>query len=278
MANNLQGAVLYHGEPNGPSLSVLAALAESGLDIECRPIDLLAGERHTISGITQPLARDMSLEGEGPVLVIDGEAMSDSVFLAQFFDETVGGCGLQPENSFTHWEMMMWCRQLIERLAPAAALLGTMAHSQTRLASMDPEAFRTLSDAIVSEDLRARWQALHDNDIDSAQVADSKAKVDQFAARIEDQLTDGRDWLMREFSIADLETYAWINGMQELEPAAFGNKPRLKDWLTRMGARKSVQTALSQATSRATSRATQSDPQNAPQNSWAPGPEINRWG
>ena len=34
--------VLYHGEPNGPSLSVLAALEESGLDIECRPIDLLA--------------------------------------------------------------------------------------------------------------------------------------------------------------------------------------------------------------------------------------------
>ena len=32
-------AILYHGEPNGPSLSVLAALEESGLDVECRPID-----------------------------------------------------------------------------------------------------------------------------------------------------------------------------------------------------------------------------------------------
>ena len=43
-------AILYHGEPNGASLTVLAALAESGLAIECRPIDLLAGERHALTG------------------------------------------------------------------------------------------------------------------------------------------------------------------------------------------------------------------------------------
>ena len=36
------GMILYHGEPNGPSLAVLAALAESGVDADCRPIDLLA--------------------------------------------------------------------------------------------------------------------------------------------------------------------------------------------------------------------------------------------
>lgn len=53
--------VLYHGEPNGPSLSVLAALYESGLDIECRPIDLLAGERHTLPGVTESVALDMAV-------------------------------------------------------------------------------------------------------------------------------------------------------------------------------------------------------------------------
>jgi GSH-dependent disulfide-bond oxidoreductase len=40
--------ILYHGEPNGPSLAVLAALFETGLEVELRHIDLLAGERHTI--------------------------------------------------------------------------------------------------------------------------------------------------------------------------------------------------------------------------------------
>ena len=87
--------VLYHGEPNGPSLSVLAALFESGLDIGCRAIDLLAGERHTLGGVGEAVALDMAVEGEGPVLVVDGEAMTEAVFLAQYLDEKAGGCGLQ---------------------------------------------------------------------------------------------------------------------------------------------------------------------------------------
>ena len=73
--------MLYHGEPNGASLTVLAALAESGLDIRCERIDLLAGARHTLPGIADPLALDLGIEGEGPVLVIGGEAMTESVLI-----------------------------------------------------------------------------------------------------------------------------------------------------------------------------------------------------
>ena len=74
----MSGAVLYHGEPNGPSLSVLAALEESGPDIETRPIDLLMGERHRIAGIAEPVAMAMAVEGEGPVLV-SGQAVGDRI-------------------------------------------------------------------------------------------------------------------------------------------------------------------------------------------------------
>ena len=73
---------LYHGEPNGPSLTVLAALYESGLDAELVPIDLARGERHGDAERDREV--EMSIEGEGPVLVADGEPMADSVFLAQY--------------------------------------------------------------------------------------------------------------------------------------------------------------------------------------------------
>src|SRR3954447_12457902 len=73
---------LYHGEPNGPSLTVLAALFESGLDAELVAIDLAKGERHFIAERGREV--EMSIEGEGPVLVADGEPMADSVFLAQY--------------------------------------------------------------------------------------------------------------------------------------------------------------------------------------------------
>ena len=260
------GGVLYHGEPNGSSLTVLAALAESGLAIECRRIDLLAGERHALRGLVERIALDMGIEGEGPVLVIDGEAMTESVFLAQYLDEMAGGCGLQPTDAYAHWDMMMWCRQMTERLSPAAALLGNLATSQPAIAAIPADGFAAVAASIVSDDLRARWQALHDGSIDAAQVADSEAKVVAAVARCEDRLADGRDWLMGVFSIADLVTFSWLAGMALLRPEAFAQAPKTNDWLARVKARPSVAAALS--------RATVAEPLRA----WAPGPEINRWG
>ena len=258
--------ILYHGQPNGPSLSVLAALAESGLDIECRPIDLRAGERHTLPGVTDSVALDMAVEGEGPVLLDDGEAMSEAVFLAQYFDEAAGGCGLQPSDPYARWQMLMWCRQATERLAPAVAYIGNLAHSQARLAELPPARFEALLASIASEDLRARWQELRDGAVDAAKVADSRAKVAQFAERVETQLADGREWLMGAFSIADLETYAWLRPMRELEADALAGRDRCRAWMERVEARPSVQAALARATT------------DRPEHAFAPGPEINRWG
>jgi glutathione S-transferase len=257
---------LYHGEPNGPSLSVLAALYESGLDIECKPIDLLAGERHTLPGVTESVALDMAVEGEGPVLVVDGEAMSEAVFLAQYFDEAAGGCGLQPSDPYARWQMLMWCRQATERLSPAVAYLGNLAWSQKRLATMGQGEFDKLADAIESEDLRGRWQELRDDVVDAAKVEDSKTKVAQFAARVEAQLADGREWLMGPFSIADLETYGWLRSMRELEADAFAGHDRCLAWMDSVEARPSVRKALARATT------------DNPAHAFAPGPEINRWG
>jgi len=262
--------ILHHGEPNGPSLSVLAALEESGLAIECRPIDLLGGERHAIPGISDPVARDFAVEGEGPVLVVDGTPMADSVFLACYLDEVgseqAGGCGLQPSDPYAHWQMMMWCRQTTERLSPAVAYLGNFAHARSRLAGMSEPEFGKLLGTIASEDLRARWRELRDGAPDPGKIADSEAKVDQFAERAERQLADGREWLMGPLSIADLETFAWLRSMRELEGDAFAGQSRCLAWMDRVEARPSVQKALARATT------------DSPAHAFAPGPEINRWG
>ena len=250
--------ILYYGAPNGPSLAVLAAMFESGVDAELRRIDLLAGERHAIPGLTEPLARDMSVEGEGPVLVIDGEAMTESVFIAQFLDESGAGA-LQPKDPYAHWQMLMWCRRITERCAPAAAFLGCRA--QTRPVLDDAALAR-----IASDDLRARWAAVQAGEFPEAQIADSEAKIGDAVNLVETQLADGRDWLMGDFTLADLETYCWLAGMPVIEPDAFAGKPKTASWMTRVAARPSVARALAL------------EPVGDPRQSWAPGPEINRWG
>lgn len=255
---------LYHGEPNGPSLTVLAALVEKGLEADLVSLDLTHTERHS-PNCERNVEVDMSIEGEGPVLVVDGEPMADSVFIACFLDDVGSGPKLRPADPYSRWEMMVWCRQIIERLAPAAAFLGCKAHLHGKLQAMIQGVFDGLVSRIHSDDLRARWHDVRDGNFPEDKVTDSKTKVIQAAEKCESQLED-RDWLMGDFSIADLETYAWLAGMVELVPEAFANTPKCIAWLDRVAARPSVQRALSVSTV------------DDPRQSWAPGPEINRWG
>jgi GSH-dependent disulfide-bond oxidoreductase len=255
---------LYHGEPNGPSLTVLAALIEKSLEADLVSLDLTHAERHG-PNCERNVEVDMSIEGEGPVLVVDGEAMADSVFIACFLDDVGHGPKLRPEDPYARWEVMMWCRQIIERLAPAAAFLGCKAHLSGKLHAMLEPAFDGMIRAVKSEDLKMRWKAIRDGDFPDDQIADSIAKVAQAVDKCEAKLAKS-DWLMGDFSIADLETYAWLAGMVELTPETFEQAPRTVAWLERVKTRPSVQRALSIATV-----------QN-PAQVWAPGPEINRWG
>jgi len=247
---------LYHGEPNGPSFTVLAALFEKSLQVPLVRVDLAAGERHSLGCAQQPLVA-LSIEGEGPVLLVDGEGMTDSVFIGCYLDDIGTGTPLRPRDPYGRWETMAWCRQMIERAAPAAAYLGCERYR--------PRAAPAALERMGSVDLRARWELVNSGVFAEDKLADSRNKIAQAVDKIEARL-EGREWLMGELSLADLESYAWLAGMVELVPAAFAGKPRTAAWLQRVRARPAVARALSLAQS--------SDPSK----SWAPGPEINRWG
>ncbi len=255
---------LYHGEPTGPSLTVLAALFESGLDAALVPVDLGMAARHR-GAVPRSFETDYSVEGEGPVLDVDGQALCDSVFLGCLFDDMAPGSGLRPADPYLRWEMMAWCRWMIERLAPGTAALANLAWETPRLAALDDAAFADLAKGIESVDLRERWQQTRAGVLSDAHREASEARVNEATRKIDDRLAD-RDWIMGDFSLADLESYAWIAPMQELLPRAFEGKPRLAAWLEGVRARPSVARALALAST------------DAPAHGFAPGPEINRWG
>jgi len=246
--------ILYHGEPNGPSLTVLAAAFEKQVDVTLERIDLAAGERHA-GAVPRTMEIDLSIEGEGPVLVVDGTPMADSVFVACYLDDVGAGAPLRPADPYARWQTMAWCRYVIERIAPAAAYIG--------LSDAPP---RAVPPGIASVDLADRWRAAVEGQVDQARLDDSRSKIAQGVDKVEAQLADGRDWLMGDFGIADLESYAWLAGMPRLVPDAFAAHPRTSAWLDRVKARPSVARALALATT------------PVPEAAWAPGPEINRWG
>ncbi|MGW8204656.1 glutathione S-transferase family protein [Sphingomonas sp. VDB2] len=247
-------SILYHGQPNGPSFTVLAAAFEKGVDPELRTIDLVAGERHS-TALPHPIEVDQSIEGEGPVLIVGDVAMTDSVFLACYLDEVGSGPAIRPADPYARWQMMAWCRYVIERVAPAAAALGNAAAPPASVPA-----------GIASADLAARWSQAVEGKVDEAQLADSRTKIAQAVEKLEAQLADGRDWLMGDFTIADLETHAWLAGMRGLVPEAFAAAPLTDAWEARLRARPAVAQALGLATV------------PEPEAIWAIGPEINRWG
>ena len=247
---------LYHGEPNGPSFTVLAALFEKGLEADLIRIGLAEGARHALACAQQSEVA-MSVEGEGPVLVVDGEAMADSVFIACYLDDVGPGAPLRPGNSYGRWETMTWCRQMIERTAPAAAFLGCRGHP--------PQINPAMLEKIGSADLRGRWEMIGAGVFADDKLADSRAKITAAVEKTEARLA-GRNWLMGNFSIADLESYAWLAGMVQLVPEGFAGKPLTRAWMERIRGRAAVQKALALARV--------ADPTAY----WAPGPEINRWG
>ena len=199
----------------------------------------------------------MSVEGEGPVLMVDGEALADSVFIACYLDDVGSGTALRPADPFGRWETMAWCRQMIERTAPAAALLGCHAYP--------PKALPATLEKIGSVDLRSRWEMIGAGLFADDNLADSRAKVAAAVEKIEARLA-GRDWLMGKFTIADLESYAWLAGMVQVVPEAFARKQLTLAWMERIKGRPAVGKvlALSQVAD--------------PAAYWVPGPEINRWG
>jgi GST-like protein len=71
---------------------------------------------------------------------------------------------------------------------------------------------------------------------------------------------------MGDFSIADLESFAWLAGMRTIVPDAFAAAPLTDAWEARLRARPAVAQTLGLATV------------PNPETVWAPGPEINRWG
>src|SRR6266566_2751444 len=66
---------LYHGEPNGPSLAVLATLFAKEVQAELVRIDLESGQRHTLPCAREPLGAGSGPASRRPVRPLGDDAL-----------------------------------------------------------------------------------------------------------------------------------------------------------------------------------------------------------
>jgi glutathione S-transferase len=255
----VKGIEIWHWEPVGACAAALICLHEKGIPFTGHYVDVLA------FGQFRPDFIALNPAAQVPVLLHEGEAITESTLLNEYLDEAFPSPRLAPEDAKGWYDTLSWGKYLDYHLAPSVATLGWQEVTLPFLREAGALPQREACDAIPVPERRAAWLAAIEG-CSEDQIADSRRKIELAARRMEETLR-AQDWLLGgAFSIVDIDAFALARTLPELVPGIVNDAatPRVMDWLKRIGARPAVQAALAM--------------RRAERDLYAPGPEHSRWG
>jgi len=256
---------LYHWEPNTFSLKVLIALHEKNIPFVGHYVDFLKFEQYALpfSGKTE-VAHNPELDG--PVLVSNGTAMTESFFVTLFVDELAADAPLRPAGAYGRWEVLAWARFLNEVVAPAVSTLGAKKYLAPALAGRDRGEIEKAIARMPTEEQKAGWRMALDDSYAEDLLEDCRRKAAIGVNKIETALANS-DWLVgATYSLADIDAFSLIDPLRDLVPDLLNDATRTKSWLRRIGQRPAVKAALGASKT------------GRPRQAYTPGPEHSRWG
>jgi len=259
---------LYHWEPNGSYLKPLIALHEKGLPFRSRYVDVLAFEQYQPGFLAPSRETQLNQEGEGPVLVHDGQQITESLFMIEYLEDAFAQVPRRPAEPIAQTRILAWARFINEVFMPGANTLGCHLQLAPHFKGRDTSAFEAMLARIPMKHLQEGWRLAFTDGYSDDLLQDSERKVKLSVQRIEDALAQSA-WLVgSSYSLADIDAFAICNALTTLTPGIVNKSatPRTIDWLERIRSRPAVRAAL------ATSRT------GAPERAFAPGPEHSRWG
>ncbi len=256
---------LYHWEPNTFSLKVLIALHEKKVPFNGHYVDMPAFEQYAL-----PFAHETEVahnpELDGPVLVSNGTAMTESFFIALFLDETIAETPLRPVGAYGRWQILSWARFCNEVLAPAVSTLGAQKFLAPALAARNRRDIERAIAEMPTDEQRTGWQTALDNSYTDELLDDCRRKAGLGVKKVEEALAKS-DWLVgAAYSLADIDAFTLIDPLRDLAPQLLEDAPRTKAWLKRIGSRPAVKAALGASKTK------------RPREAYTPGPEHSRWG
>jgi glutathione S-transferase/GST-like protein len=236
---------LYHWEPNARSLALLVYLGEKGLEFESHYVDMLALEQQ------RPAYRSISPEGIVPVLVTEGEALTDTGLALEFLCDRYPEPSLAPSDPGDWYDLQAWTAILDGGmgLADNVRLLGW---NLAMLKSLPGEALEKLSAGIAQlpQKKQSGWaQVQTEAEADEDQLMLARERAEEVVAKLENALSDA-GWLAGEaYSIADILGFAHAHSLPALLPESVSETtaPRVIDWLSRISERDAVRGALARA-------------------------------
>jgi GSH-dependent disulfide-bond oxidoreductase len=258
---------LYTSEPNTFFFKPLIALAEKRAAFTTHYFDA-AGLEQFGGNIPTDLESGLQLEREGPLLVHDGTIISSSFFMLEYISEALPGPSLIPADAYDAYRARAWGQFLGANLGSIVPVLGAAKYLRPHLAALDAAWVDQRIASIEPLERRAGWLALRDGTYTAAYIQAATDRLAAPVARVEKALQNA-PWLAgAAFSVADIDAYPMLCVLPDLAPAVVnsGATPRIAEYLARIAARDSVNTALRSART------------PHPQRQFVPGLEAARWG
>jgi glutathione S-transferase/GST-like protein len=252
---------LYHWEPTANSGELLIALHEKGITFNSRYVDVLAFEQHS------PRFLALNPRGEVPVLVHDGDVLTETTLVLEYLDAVFPGLALVPATTAERYRMRVWTKLANDSFAPALTMLGWHFRMARQVRGQDRAAI-VAGFARLPPDRQAVWRTALDDAYTDDELTRARQFLEVAVRRLEEALATD-EWLAGAcYSLADIAVFPLAHALQSLLPevAALESRPRVAHWLRRMQGRPAVRSALAMGRSA------------HPEEMFAPGPELARWG
>ena len=234
---------LYHWEPNAESLALLICLKEKDISFRSHYVDMLQLEHHA------PAYLELSPKAQVPLLVADGEAMSDAGFALQYLAERYPEPRFAPDDASGWYDLQAWTAWL----APGAGLaadvqfLGWNQVMLDTLPAEELEAFRAKVAELPKEKVSG-WAAVwSDAEADEERLANAAERVQEVIDRMESILTS-HAWIVGDaYSIVDMLAFAQVHGLPDMLPGIVNEEatPNIIEWLHNISSRSAVTGAFS---------------------------------
>jgi len=227
---------LHHDAPTPDTLKLLIALGEAGADFATVPVDAA-----TLAQWRGP-HRDIAPGGEVPVLMVDGDAFTDSTHALEYVAEALAPGRLAPTDAIGWYRVQAWLNKLDGVRAPVNLLGWNLTTGPDERAR-----YREALGKVEGRKRLAGWSAVvEDAEVSEDQLQVARDRIAEIVDKGEAQLRDSPWFAGDSYSIADIAGYALLRGLPQLVPeiVAAGRTPRLLDWLERIEGRPAVREAI----------------------------------
>jgi glutathione S-transferase len=162
---------LYHAEPVANSMKVLICLKEKKLDFVSHYVNLLRFEQH------EPWFVEINPNGQVPVLVHDGEVITESTIINEYLDEVFPEIPLRPADPFLRAQMRIWNKFVDEYFCPALSMIGWHVMVRKIAQSLDKKQLEEMLAKIPLQEQREKWATVAGDSFTEEQLADSRRKL-----------------------------------------------------------------------------------------------------